>query len=105
MTIRGGFMGRMQAEEESFRFSQLSRGALRLLWEYLRPHRRQLALALLAMLVITGAALLTPYLTKVAIDAYIVPGNLRGLTVIAVLYLAVSGVQWLFFIKKTPDLF
>ena len=95
MTIRGGFMGRLQTDEESFRLSQLSPGALRLLWQYVRPHSSNLALGLLAMLVVTGAALLAPYLTKVAIDAYIVPGDLRGLTLIALLYLAVSGIQWL----------
>ncbi|NPV07896.1 MAG: ABC transporter ATP-binding protein [Anaerolineae bacterium] len=85
----------MQTEEESFSLSQLSPGALGLLWEYVRPHRAKLALALLAMLVVTAATLLAPYLTKVAIDAYIVPGDLWGLTLIALLYLVVSGIQWL----------
>ncbi|HXF61391.1 MAG TPA: ABC transporter ATP-binding protein [Caldilineaceae bacterium] len=50
---------------------------------YLRPHRRSMALALLLMLATTALTLLTPYLVKVAIDAYIAGGNSRGLTWVA----------------------
>ena len=54
MTIRGGFMTRLQGEEQSFRFSELDRQALGLLWRYARAHRGRLALALVATL--TAAA-------------------------------------------------
>ena len=35
MTIRGGFMTRMQGQEERYRFSELDRQALRMLSRYL----------------------------------------------------------------------
>ena len=56
---------------------------------YLRPYRRRIALAILAMLVATGLSLLTPYLIKIAIDQAIGNKNLTlliqvsGLTALA----------------------
>lgn len=50
---------------------------------YLRPYRRQMAAAIVCMLVASGLTLLTPYLIKVAIDQYIVAGDASGLAQIA----------------------
>ncbi|MGI6206671.1 MAG: ABC transporter ATP-binding protein [Anaerolineae bacterium] len=94
MSMRGGFMGRMRGQEESYRLSQLDRRALGLLWGYLRPYRAKLLLVLVALAVLTGTGLLGPYLTKVAIDSYIAVGDLAGLSLISLLYLLVGGLQW-----------
>ncbi len=69
---------------------------VRRLLVYLRPYWRQMSLALLLTLVITGLTLLTPYLIgKVAIDRYIQSGDLTGLTqtsiLIAIAFLALYG--------------
>lgn len=56
---------------------------VRRLLVYLKPYRRQMAFAFLAMFVNTGLALLTPYLIKVTIDDHIAAGNFEGLTWIA----------------------
>ncbi len=97
MTIRGGFMGRLRGgeQEKRYRLSQLDRQALDTLWRYLRVHRGRLLLALLAMLTVTATTLTAPYLTKVALDTYIATGDLRGLTLISLLYLTITGVYWL----------
>jgi len=95
MTIRGGFMGRLQAREENYRLSQLDKGALVLLWSYLRPHAGKLSLALVAMLTVTGTTLLAPYLTKIAIDQCIAKRDLARLTLVAGLYVGAYGLQWL----------
>jgi ATP-binding cassette, subfamily B, multidrug efflux pump len=95
MSIRGGFMTRMQGQEERFRFSQMDRQALAMLWGYLRGYKSRLALAVLAALTVTATTLAMPYLTKVAVDTTIAQGDLRGLTLIALLYLALNGVYWL----------
>src|SRR5687767_2849231 len=55
---------------------------------YLRPHRKFMALAFLLMLVGTGLTLLTPYLIAIAIDQYIVQGNIPGLTWVALATIA-----------------
>ena len=97
MTIRGGFMGRLQGhgEEAAFRLADLDRRTLGMLWGYTRVHKGRLLLALLAMLVVTATTLSLPYLTKVALDTYIAAGDLRGLALISLLYLALNGVYWL----------
>jgi len=95
MTIRGGFMGRLQGREENFRLADLDRQALRMLWGYTRPYAGRLALAGLAMLGVTATNLAMPYLLKIAVDTYIAAGNLRGLTGITLIYLAVVGFSWL----------
>ena len=97
MTIRGGFMGRLQGgdQQDAYRLRDLNRQALRMLWRYLRAHKGRLLLALLAMLVVTATTLAAPYLTKVALDTYIADRDLRGLTLISLLYLALNGVYWL----------
>ena len=41
-------------------------------WHFLKPLRKGLAVSVVLVLVITGIELLLPYLTKVAIDNYIV---------------------------------
>lgn len=95
MSMRGGFMGRMQRSNEKYPLTKLDRQALSLVWRYLRPYRGKLVGALAAMAVLTGTGILAPYLTKVAIDSYITVGNFAGLTLISLAYLAVSLVQWL----------
>src|SRR5688572_22063500 len=55
---------------------------------YLKPHSKMMAVAFLLMLVGTGLTLLTPYLIAVAIDGYIVQGDLAGLSWIALATIA-----------------
>jgi ATP-binding cassette subfamily B multidrug efflux pump len=95
MTIRGGFMTRLQGREETFRLANLDRQALGMLWGYVRAHVGQLAVALAATLTVTATTLSMPYLTKVAVDTHIARRDLHGLTLIALLYLALNGVYWL----------
>jgi ATP-binding cassette, subfamily B, bacterial len=65
------------------------------LWPLVRPHRRLVALASLAVLVQTGAGLALPYLVKVAIDQGVVPRDLEVIDRVAVAYLVLAGVQFL----------
>ncbi|MHB9031655.1 MAG: ABC transporter ATP-binding protein [Anaerolineae bacterium] len=60
---------------------------MRLLLRYLIPHRLRLAESLFWMLAGAGLALVTPYLTKQAIDVYIANGDMAGLARIAVIIL------------------
>ncbi len=69
---------------------------------YLRPYRRHMALAFVAMLASSALALLTPYLIKLTIDEHIAVGDLDGLTWIALAtalafvgaFLATAGQQY-----------
>jgi ABC-type multidrug transport system fused ATPase/permease subunit len=70
---------------------------------YLKPYTCQMALAFLAMLVVSALTLLTPYLLKVAVDQYISQGDRAGLARISLLtaatfaglYLSTAGQQYM----------
>ncbi len=75
------------------------RGTLRRLWGYLRRQRAALIATVFIVAAITGLNLAGPYLLGVAIDRYILPGDLPGLMRIALLmlatYAAASLLTWL----------
>ncbi len=52
---------------------------------YLKPHGWKMFAALILTLAESGLTLMAPYLTKIAIDDYIIPGNLDGLTNLSIL--------------------
>jgi ABC-type multidrug transport system fused ATPase/permease subunit len=58
----------------------------------LRPYRSRVAVAAVAMLAATGAALAPPYLAGQAVDAGIVAGDTAALTRIVIAFLAVACV-------------
>src|SRR5438045_9663093 len=70
-----------------------SRLARRLL-AYLVPYRAAMALSLVLLGGIGMLELVGPYLTKVAIDQYITPGNWEGLGPIALLYVFVLFAEF-----------
>jgi len=61
---------------------------VRRLLPYLKPYRGRLAFAMAALLATSLLDLTGPYLTKVAIDRYMVKGHSSGLAPIVALYLA-----------------
>jgi ATP-binding cassette subfamily B protein len=60
---------------------------MRRLLGYLRPYRRQVAIAVIAIVGHSCLELAPPYLTKIAIDRYIPAGDVSGLAGMAALYL------------------
>jgi ATP-binding cassette subfamily B multidrug efflux pump len=95
MSVRGGFMTRLQGREEAARLSDLDQQALGMLWRYLRAYKGRLVLALAATLTVTATTLALPYLTKVAVDGPIAEGDLGGLALVSLLYLVLTGLYWL----------
>ena len=81
--------------ERGSRDRRWGRRARAWLWPLVRPHRRLVALASVAVLVQTGAALAMPFLVKVAIDQGVVPRDLEVINRVAVAYLVLAGVQFL----------
>lgn len=72
---------------------------LKRLWDYLRQHRLLLGFALLLIAITTGLQITGPYLMGLAIDRYIIPGDMPGLTRIALImagvYAAASFFAWM----------
>jgi len=93
--MRGGFRRRMLADNrEDFSLRDFRSHHFRFFWKYLRPHLGKLVLATLAMLIVTGTVLLTPYLIKVAVDDFILVGDLVGLNWIVALMVGVQVLFW-----------
>ena len=73
------------------------------LMKFVAPHKSKLMLGLVMMLSLSIATVFMPYLQKIAIDDYIVPpdaegnfrGDVRGLTIVAIIYIFVSVFTWL----------
>ncbi|MBN2012242.1 ABC transporter ATP-binding protein [candidate division KSB1 bacterium] len=67
---------------------------------YMKPYRWQVVLAVLLMLVATALDLLMPYLTKIALDNYIIPHDAQGLLHIVWLFIWVLVFQFFFQISQ-----
>jgi ATP-binding cassette subfamily B protein len=61
---------------------------------YLGPYKLTVVFSFLLVLVASALKLTGPYLTKIAIDDYIGPGNLRGLDRVALLYVLALALQF-----------
>jgi len=80
-------------EEEILGKAYDSRLAKRL-GKYLKPYRWYIALAILVLIVASLAELAGPYIAMIAIDKYIIPGNIDGLPGIIILFLGIMAVQF-----------
>jgi len=93
---RGGGPGRMIGQGEK---AGDARGTTRRLWDYLQRQKAGLLLAAVLVAATTGFGLLGPYLMGVAIDQYILEGDLLGLARTARLmlgaYMVTSLTTWL----------
>ena len=63
---------------------------------YLKPYSSLVTLAILLLLAVSILNLAGPYLTKVVIDDHIKSGDMKGLDVIAVVYLSVLVLSFIF---------
>ena len=79
----------MSVQEDEILGKAYDARLMRRLLQYLRPYSRQVAFALVAIIVGSAMSLIQPYLIKIAIDRYIGPRQLAGLNGLALLYLAV----------------
>ena len=76
-------------------------GLIKRLWRYVRPFRWFLLLALVLTLLVTFLGPLRPYITQVAVDDYITPGDMEGLIWIIGVYITVLIFETLFMIAMT----
>jgi ATP-binding cassette subfamily B protein len=67
---------------------------VRRLLAYVLPYKTQFLLGVGLMLMATGAGLMGPWLIRLAVDGYILAGNMSGLTVIAGAYAGLHLLSW-----------
>jgi len=87
-------IGAEHQEEEILGKAYDSRLMLRVL-RYLRPYWKLLAVSFVFLMLQTGAQLLGPYITKIAIDRYIAQRDIAGLDLMALAYLGVVLVGFI----------
>ena len=87
-------------EEEDEHAKIYDRELMRRLLVYLRPYKFQIGLALVLIIAAALVMLAGPYLTKIAIDDYIRPGNLKGLGLIIFLYVMALVLEAIFNYSK-----
>lgn len=68
----------------------------RRIWQFVRPYRRRLLLALVLMLGTSIASVLGPYFVKLAIDEGLAKADLISLRNTVLAYLAAASAQWVF---------
>ena len=62
--------------------------------KYFAPHKVALPLTIIATLLYTFTLVANPYLIKVAEDKYIITGNINGLNLIVLAFLANAALNW-----------
>ncbi len=93
--MRGGFGRKLRNDKEKdYKITQFDRNALKILFKYLRLHISTLFTALLAMGFVTISTLAGPYLSKIAVDNYILKGDLNGLNLVFILMILSYGLLW-----------
>jgi ATP-binding cassette subfamily B multidrug efflux pump len=83
-----------QPGEETFGNAYNGKIITRLL-PYLAPHKRLIAVAIVATLVFSATQISAPWLIKIGIDEFIKSGNFSGLTWIVALFLGTALINWL----------
>ena len=86
-------MNQYQAEEEILGKAYDGR-LMRQLLKFLAPYKLYVVISIILLLFIAGLELAGPYLTKIAIDRYIVTKNVSGLSYIALIFLAILILQF-----------
>lgn len=88
--MRGPMMG-MDVKEEK---AQDSANVARRLLAYIYPYKSQLLWITLAILISTAIRLLQPWMLGVAVDRFIVPGDVRGLSLWMLALLVTYGISY-----------
>jgi len=78
----------LKEDLEEIKIKEFNWRILKRLFKYIYPYKKSLILALILLISSSIGELLLPYITKIAIDKYIISGNLMGLWKIAVLFLS-----------------
>lgn len=93
--MRGGGHGHGQFDAETLSV-KVDTSIIKRIGPFIWPYRFHLLAGLVFMLAVSVTGLATPILMRTAIDRFIrAEGNLRGLTVIALIYLVVYILNWI----------
>ncbi len=87
--------------EESPILELSAKDVVKRLLKLLAPYKFRILLLTILIIVNTLTNLIGPYILKIAVDDYIVKGNIKGLAIIALLYVSINIVSWLVLLGRT----
>ncbi len=91
----GGHSARREhIDEEVFGSVYDQRVVLRLL-PYIWPFKKLVIIATISMLIYTSTQVAVPWIIRIAIDSYIIPGDLTGLSWIFGIFITIAAVNWI----------
>lgn len=93
-TEGGRLRGAADGYEEEFG-KVYDHSVVRRLLPYLAPYRGRVFVALAATLAYAASSYAQPFFIKVALDRYILRGEMRGLTLLGVVFLGLALLSWL----------
>ncbi len=85
----------MKNQEEEITGKAYDSRLMKRLLKFLYPYKLQLVFAVLSLLIFAFCELLGPYLIKIAIDREIADKDLKGLSLLSLLYLAMTVIQFI----------
>ncbi|HHY91333.1 MAG TPA: ABC transporter ATP-binding protein, partial [Clostridiales bacterium] len=95
MTMHSGWIERMRNKsKERWGICHMDKRIIKFFLQYLKPYFRTLFLAVFMMGIVALVNVATPYLSKIAIDRYIIPGDKKGLHFILVSFIVMYAVYW-----------
>ena len=103
-TAAAGVRGEAPSDHDEVLGKAYDARLMRRLLGFMRPHRLAIGWALVAIIGLSALQLAPPYLTKVAIDTYIANGEPEGLNTLALLFLGVLVLSYLFEYAQTYTL-
>ncbi len=92
---RGGNLNGADGWDDEELGSAYDHAVVRRLIPYLKPYKRQVALALVGMILFAGAGASQPFLIGLAIDTYITDGNLQGVGYIGAALAGLAIIGWI----------
>ncbi len=96
MRTKGGLKGSITSDKEKFAILKIKKEFIKRFFAYAKPHAKVFFFAAGAMVFATVLSLLFPYLTKVAVDEYIIKGDLRGLSFLSLAFILLYILFWFF---------
>jgi len=88
-------------EEERYTRKISDRVLMARLLRYLLKYKRRFIITAVSVIVVSLTGFLPPYLLKVAVDSYMVSGDLAGLIFISIILIGVYLVNWVFDYQRT----
>ncbi len=98
-----GFRKRLQDDQKRASIRDISRQDLQFILPHVIRQKWRVILAIILTLSTSAIAILSPWVSEVLVDDYIIPGNVQGIIVISLSLIVVYAVNWLLHYASTRN--